>query len=274
MYYGSYYGYYGQRPPANQVVPKCGRGENPPPGYIPPGLTKIYEGWVQCPSCGAYWYIQAYLDPGYTSQDQVYCGVIGCRTLVYDPYQKGHCGYWDKVRVYVTEFQPPKADGYYTCSLCGRVTGYKYPTAYGPGCLGGRLLVCSWCGQTPYGGAVPTGNRRVFYWRETETTTPPPGGAPQPTEPSSVNVTVSGRTFTVTTVPATASIQRLDIRIYYTFGWWQITVRNLSTTSKSITWDGRNNAGRICTPGRYQWEAYVTAPTGRRWGPFRGWVRC
>ena len=247
-----------------KVVPKC--GPPPPPPPPPPGLKKIFEGWVQCLVCGASWQIAAYLDPSYGRRDVLYCGVIGCKAEVFDPYKQGLCSSYDRVRIYVYGFQPPRADGHYTCHRCGRHTGYKY--AYG--CYG-RTLTCAWCGATPWP-SDPTRGRRLFYWQATSA----PGGTQpptQPTEPSSVKVTVSGRTFTVQTVPANAQIQRFEITIYLQTLWWKQTIRRLSTTQKSITWDGRNDRGSLCVPGTYRWEAYVTGPTGRRWGPYRGTVR-
>jgi len=249
-----------------QVVPKCGR-EQPPPPAPPPGAKKLFDGWVQCPNCGASWLILVILDPSYSTRDVLYCGVIGCRTEIFDPYKRGLCSSYDRARIYVYGFQPPRADGYYTCSRCGRVTGYKYA---GYSCKG-KMLSCAWCGASPFP-YDPTRGQRVYYWQESGA----PGAPtpqPTPTEPSSVSVTVSGRTFTVYTTPSTAPIQRFDITIYTQFLWWRQTIRNLSTTQKSITWDGRNNSGRLCIPGWYNWEAYVTGPTGKRWGPYRGAVK-
>jgi len=249
-----------------QVVPKCGP-QPPPPPAPPPGAKKIFEGWVRCPVCGASWQIVAILDPSYTARDALYCGVIGCKSEVFDPYKYGLCSSYDRVRIYVYGFQPPRADGYYTCYRCGRVTGYKYPV----GACYGRVLTCAWCSATA-SGRDPTGGRRVFYWQETSA----PGGTQpptQPTEPSSVRVTVSGRTFTVQTIPTNAPIQRFDITIYTQILGLKQIIRRLSTTQKSITWDGRNDRGSLCVPGTYRWEAYVTGPTGRRWGPYRGTVR-
>jgi transcription elongation factor Elf1 len=229
----------------------------------PPREAKtIYDGWVQCSFCGASWRIKAVLDPNYNSRDVLYCGVKGCNLLIFDPCWKGLCSSYDRVRIYVYDFLPPQADGRYTCSRCGRVTGYKY-TWYG---CRGTTLRCAVCGASP-SPYDPTRGQRVYYWEE------PGASTPQPTEPSSVSVTVSGRTFTVNTVPSTAPIKSFDITIYIQQLWWRQTIRNLSTTQKSITWDGRNDRGSICTPGWYNWEAYVTGPTGKRWGPYRGAVK-
>jgi transcription elongation factor Elf1 len=239
-----------------QVVPKCGPQPPPPPPGA--GTKIIYDDWVQCSFCGASWKVRAILDPNYNSRDVLYCGVPGCNMLIFDPVWKGLCSSYDRVRIYVYDWIPPQANGFYTCPQCGSVTAYKYS---GYGCRG-TTLRCAWCGALPY--PDPTGGSRVYYWLQY---------GPRPTEPSAVSVTVSGRTFIVNTVPSNASIDRFDITIYTQQLWWRQTIRNLSTTQKSITWDGRNNSGGICVPGSYNWEAYVTGPTGKRWGPYRGTVK-